>query len=260
MRLFIWIPIKNEERIIYDSLKFLLTELRQSNWKGLFQITAIENHSSDQSFEAFAHFPIKTIRTQQAQMSIWDSIEFARKHEHLLSENDIELIYPVDGKLTRASFDELFTAVIEIQENHRLIYGGFSKAYFKPKGQKVGFWFKVYSGIQNVFFFRWKRQLVWTHYLFASTFLLNQIQQPKGGFLEDLQISDQLKEFARKRSDIQFVALAGPALVSARRYDQAPKGGFSQVVINAWIWLQYRLGFKSYSKLKKIYNMDSKCK
>ena len=89
------------------------------------------------------------------------------------------------------------------------------------------------------------KSFVWTNCPVIRTDVLTPLSQNSEGFLEDVILSDQLKE---NRSSL---IIKDSVTISSRRYEK--DGVFKRFIGNLYIMILYRLKLKSIHELKVMY-------
>lgn len=148
-----------------------------------------------------------------------------------VAKGEIILVLPADTSLT--SMRELIDAV------HRgKRCGGFPKRY-EPSTPLL----QLYAYLQNLVRTRWSKNLVWTNGMFFP----RGTPVPTHGFLEDVELSDRLKQSP------DWTLISVPLKVSARRY--YPNRVARRILVNGLILAAHRLQLADAAKLRRFYAM-----
>lgn len=238
MKISVIVPILNEKNLVVDSLSSIRESLQQLNKEqvGNWEVVVSDAGSTDGSAELIHDFCSRNMWTAVLGKLSDPSVGRTVKQGIENSSGDLILILPIDTILPPSGFIELWKAAIVNNE----ICGGFKK-YYKPSTLLL----KLYQFIQNSLRSKVLKHVVWTNGIFFPKSLLQEIEFPAMGFLEDVFLSDVL------RKKHYWTMLRGPLSVSSRRYNSG--GTVRRILINIAIMSSFRLKLVGPAKLKTFY-------
>ena len=232
------VPILNEREIIQSTLDYLrlisaeLSALTNGNW----EFVIVDAGSADgtgeilRSFQAPPNWILVHGNMEKPSVGKTVSLGISR------ASGSIVLILPSDCRLGI----EALLEIDDLARKKNVICGGFPKTY-EPSSWLL----KTYQSVQNVVRLRMFQHLVWTNGIFFSRNLISQKAFPTLGFLEDILLSDQL------RNHQNWSLLKSRIKVSSRRYFQ--RSQLKRMSLNILILITYRLKFMSEVQLRAIY-------
>ncbi len=225
MRLTLLIPVLNEIQLIEESLH--RWKLPEGNWEVLVVDAGSRDGTREKAREICETFGWKFVPAALGKPSIGATVEAGLKE----ATGERVLVLPCDCFLSARAL-EVWRKMAE----QGAICGGFSKRY-SPSHAVLS----IYAYLQNLIRTRWLRHLVWTNGIYFP----RETKIPTLGFLEDVLLSDHL----RKNPGWRFIPL--PIQVSARRY--YPKKILRRMLVNFSILTFFRLGYRDFAKLKRLY-------
>jgi len=232
------VPILNEREIIQSTLDYLwlisaeLSAATKDNW----EFVIVDAGSADGTGEI-----LRSVQAPPNWILVQGNIEKPSVGKTVSlgiskASGSILLILPCDCRLGI----EALLEVDDLARRKNVICGGFPKTY-EPSSSLL----KTYQAVQNVVRLRMFRHVVWTNGIFFSRSLINKKVFPVLGFLEDILLSDQL------RNHQNWSLLKSRIWVSSRRYFK--RSQLKRMSLNILILITYRLKFMSEIQLRAIY-------
>lgn len=239
MKISIIVPVLNERVFIEGTLTHLQKTLSilKGNAIGNWEVVVSDAGSTDGTLEAINKF----IERNDSWIAITDpilkpSVGKTVRRGILKATGEVLLILPADTQLGSDGLKELWHVLQTGVE-----CGGFLKQY-SPSNSIL----RLYQSVQNLVRLKCFKHLVWTNGIFFKKALIESLDFPTIGFLEDVILSDFLRKVPTWR------VLSTSITVSSRRY--YPNRILKRILINLFIMFCYRTGIASPEQLKAIYS------
>jgi glycosyltransferase involved in cell wall biosynthesis len=231
----ILVPVLNEMPLLDDLFRRLAPLC--ARYPSQLELILCDGGSRDGSFELMHRNQYNLPYTLVAAPAKKPSVARTLAPGVMRANGSFILVLPADCELEPKSLAPFF----EEAAPRRMSCGGFLKVY-----EPGGFVLNLYAWLQNRIRVGMLRHLVWTNALFWKRGLLSML--PQDGFLEDVMVSDFLRQQKGWR------ALHGPVIVSSRRY--YPHQVFERILLNLRILYLYRTGKATIQQLSEIYHQS----
>lgn len=229
-------PMLNEEASLPEFLSPWKVRYDQSP---RFELLLSDSGSFDKTVQIAKRYAdenhfCRVVKSKGSVLSTGQSLLQAWK----MAQAQIVLVLPVDCLLSEEAWSRFITADL------RGGWGGFRKKY-KPSS----LFLSIYGFCLNSIRGRVFRNLVWTNGIFFDRELLAEAKILNAGFLEDVLLSDHLKNRTKR-----FIWINSSLICSSRRYIE--KGILRATLLNLYILSLFRLGIRSPGDLKKMYRKE----
>lgn len=236
MKLCVVVPMFNELSITERSLQALRTSISLSKFKYILEVKVVVSDGGSQDGSA----KIAKIFCQNSNW-LWTQVQIAPSVGRTILNGvrtcnaDVYFIIPIDCEVGPLNFQALDQAL-----GKGIACGGFYKEYI-PNRRIL----EIYASLQNKIRLGLLKHTVWTNGIFLKREILDSVPIPSSGFLEDVELSDQIRLLPK------WGHIKSPIKVSARRY--YPNRIWHRIFINVVIMTMYRLGFSNRKTLRSIY-------
>lgn len=224
------IPVLNELPLLEGALESLHAALGQA--PGPWEVVISDAGSRDGSVDRLRQMVAQKLWRLVEENFPAPSVGKTVASGVAAARGEVIVVLPIDTRLSEAALGELRRSL-----ESGVSCGGFPKRYVPSTALLA-----CYAKAQNFFRSRLRRHLVWTNAIFARRAIL---QVSTGGFLEDVELSDRLRDQQGWR------LMSQPVEVSARRY--YPDRSVGRICLNGLILVLHRLRLARPQTLKRIY-------